>query len=132
MTTTFWKSLKLKTPDLLNLSDYQKVQLFVKKLFKKTRETFPLAGRLKYFLKNWEKVTNDSTILSIVKSYSIDFLETPYQPKTPIRATLNQVQEEIVSQEVKEMLEKGAIREAIHCEDQFVSHLFLVSKKDGG
>ena len=30
------------------------------------------------------------------------------------------------------MLEKGAIREAIHCKDQFVSHLFLVSKKDGG
>ena len=30
------------------------------------------------------------------------------------------------------MLEKGPIREAIHCKDQFVSHLFLVSKKDGG
>ena len=29
------------------------------------------------------------------------------------------------------MLEKDAIREAIHCKDQFVSHLFLVSK-DGG
>ena len=30
------------------------------------------------------------------------------------------------------MLEKGAIKEAIHCKDQFVSHLFLVSKKDRG
>ena len=30
------------------------------------------------------------------------------------------------------MLEKGAIRGAIHCKDQFVSQLFLVSKKDGG
>ena len=29
------------------------------------------------------------------------------------------------------MLEKGAIKEAIHCKDQFVSHLSLVSKKDG-
>ena len=28
------------------------------------------------------------------------------------------------------MLERGAIREAIHCKDQFVSHLFLESKKD--
>ena len=30
------------------------------------------------------------------------------------------------------MLEEGAIRGAIHCKDQFVSHLFPVSKKDGG
>ena len=103
-----------------------------KTLFKETREIFPLAGRLKYFLKNWEKVTNDSTILSIVKGYSIDFVETPYQPKTPIRGISNQFQEELVSQEMKEMLEKGVIREVIHCEDQFVSYLFLVSKKDGG
>ena len=30
------------------------------------------------------------------------------------------------------MLEKGAIKEAINCKDQFVSQLFLISKKDGG
>ena len=129
MTPTYSMILK---PELLNLSDYQKVHSFVKTLFKETREGFPLAGRLKFFLKKWGKVTNDSTILSIVKGYSMDFVETPYQPKTPRRAKLNQVQEQIVSQEVKEMLERGAIREAIHCKDQFVSHLLLVSKKDEG
>ena len=79
-----------------------------------------------------EKNTNDSKILSIVKSYSRDFVETPYQPRTPIRAKLNKVTEKLVLQEVNEMLEKGAIRETIHCKAQFVSHLFLVSKKDGG
>ena len=83
-------------------------------------------------MKNWEKVTSDSTILSIVKSYSIDFVQTRYLPKTPIRAKLKQIQEELVSEEVKEMLENGARREADHCKDQFVSHLFLVLKKDGG
>ena len=30
------------------------------------------------------------------------------------------------------MLEKCSIREAIHFQDQFVSHLSLVSKKNGG
>ena len=30
------------------------------------------------------------------------------------------------------MLDKDAIREAIHCKDQSVSHLFLASKKDVG
>ena len=52
--------LKPKTPDILNLTDYQKVHSFAKALFKEIRETFHLAGRLKYLLKNWEKVTNDS------------------------------------------------------------------------
>ena len=88
-------SLKPKTPDLLNLSDYKKVHPFVKKLFKETRETFPVAGKLKYFLKSWEEVTNDSTILSIAKGYSIDFVETPNQPKTPTRAKLNQVRKNL-------------------------------------
>ena len=107
-------SLKPKTPDLLNLSDYQKVYPFVKTLFRETRETFPLAGRLKYFLKNWEKVRNDSTILSRLEGYSIDLVETPYQPITPVRAKLKKVQEELVSQEMKEMLENSSIRETIH------------------
>ena len=131
VTPKSWISPKPKTRDLLNLSDYQKVHPFVKTIFKETRETFPLAGRLKYFLKNWEKITNNSTILSKVKGY-LDFVETPYQPRAPVGAKLNQVQEELVSQEVKELLEKGAIREVIHCKDQFVSHLFLISKKGGG
>ena len=30
------------------------------------------------------------------------------------------------------MPEKGSIREAIHYKDQFVVHLLLASKKDGG
>ena len=110
-------NLNLKTPDVLNISDYKKIHPFIKTLFQETRETFPLAGRLIYFLKKSEKVANDSTILSLVKGYSMDIVETPYQPKTPIRAILNQVQEKLVSQEVKEVLEKGTIREASHCKD---------------
>ena len=125
VTPTSSISLKPKPSGLLNLSHYQKVHPFVKRLVKETRETFPIAGRLKYFLKNWEKVTNDSTI----QGYSIDFVEIPYQPRTQIRSKLNQVQEELVSQVV------GDIRETIPCKDQFLSHLFsaiLVSKKEGG
>ena len=62
VTPTSSISLKPKPSSLLNLSHYQKVHPFVKRLVKETRETFLIAGRLKYFLKNWEKVTNDSTI----------------------------------------------------------------------
>ena len=110
-------NLNLKTPDVLNFSFYKKVHPFVKTLFKETRESFPLAGTLIYFLKNLEKVASHSTILSLVKGYSMDIVETPYQPKTPIRTKLNPVQEKLVLQEVKEVLEKGTIREASHCKD---------------
>ena len=61
-------NLKPKTPNLSNLTEYQKVQPFVIKLFKKTRE----------------------------------------------------------------MLEKGAIKEESYCKEQFVTHLCLVSKNNGG
>ena len=74
VTPTSSISPKPKTPVLLNLSDYQKVHSFIKTLLKETRETFPLAGKVKHFLKNWEKVSIDSTILSIVQGYSIDFV----------------------------------------------------------
>ena len=110
----------------------QKSSPICKNTFQGDQKNFSSSGKVKYFLKNWEKVTNDSTILSIVKGYSIDFVEIPYQPRTSIRAKLNQVQEELVSQKTKEILEKGTIRETIHYKEQFVSHLFLVSKKDGG
>ena len=56
VTPTSSISLKPRTPDLLNLSDYQKVYPFVKTFFKETRETFPLAGKLKYFLKAGKKL----------------------------------------------------------------------------
>ena len=99
---------KSKTPDLFNLSDYKKVHPFLKT--RRPDKLFYLAGRRKYFLKNWEKVINNSTILSIVKGYSIDFVEPSYQTKRPISANLNQAQEELVWQEVKEMQEMGVIR----------------------
>ena len=83
-------------------------------------------------MKNWENVTSDSTNLSIVKVYSLDFVQTTYQSKAPIRTKSNQVQEELVPPEIKDMLDKGTIREAIHCKNNFVSHLFLVSQKRGG
>ena len=52
--------------------------------------------------------------------------------KAPISTKSNQVQQGLVPPEMKDLLEKDTIREASHCKDSFFSHLFLVSKKDGG
>ena len=81
--------------------------MIIKNTFEGDQRNVSSGRKVKIFLKNWEKVTNDSAILSTVKGYSIDFMDIPYQLKTPMRAILNQVHEEFIWQQVNEMLEKG-------------------------
>jgi len=45
---------------------------------------------------------------------------------------MNPEKEELVEKEIKEMLEKGAIRTVKQTKGQFASSLFLVPKKDKG
>ena len=49
-------SLKPKTPEILNLIVYKKVLPFVKNLFKETRDTFPMAGRLIFLKRTGKKL----------------------------------------------------------------------------
>ena len=65
----------------------------------------------------------------MVKGYSIDFLENTYQTRKNPNAKFMLPQEILVEQEINDLLEMGAIQKAIYQKNQFVSHLFLVSKK---
>ena len=40
-------------------------------------------GRIRHFLLNWEKLTNDKNILDVVTGLELKFLENPYQAKNP-------------------------------------------------
>ena len=40
---------------------------------------FPIGGRLRFFLQNWEKLTQDNFILLTVQGMQIPFMETPVQ-----------------------------------------------------
>ena len=53
----------------------------VRKLFTEEISNVPLAGRLSQFVKQWEKITLDQEILSIVKGYQIAFTNLPVQEK---------------------------------------------------
>ena len=44
---------------------------------------YPLAGRLKYFRKNWEKLSSDQVVLNMISDYKVPFSEVPYQRKYP-------------------------------------------------
>ena len=91
------------------------------------------AGRLAHFQSNWEKVTKDRWVLNTVKGYEIEFSLKLHQTQKPYPAQLNQTQQELVSQEIKDMISKGAVTELQTLPvGGFLSTLFLVPKKDGG
>lgn len=92
----------------------------------------PSAGRMKHFGKNWQKSTKDSIILGVIKSYKVPFMLLPRQPKLQNLCELTKETIDLVDQEVKNMLRKGAIVVSDLKEAQFFSSLFAVKKRDGG
>ena len=92
----------------------------------------PLAVRLSLFYSNWKKLTQDPNILNIIQGFKIPFLEKPYQTKLPNPQVLNHEHSNLVREKVKEMLLKGEIQKVTQCRNQYISNIFLISKKDGG
>ena len=94
---TFFKEM----PTLIPRAELLYAHNLVKKLF--SLDQLPnaqIAGRLKYFQKNWEILTNDQNILQIVKGYQIPFLSQPQQKKLPREIQLNQKEKLVVAEEI--------------------------------
>ena len=70
--------------------------------------------------------------MALVEGYQIPLLMEPVQDKAPKVLKLNQEQQKQVDLEVKAMLEKGCISKVCHSKEEFLSSLFLISKKGGG
>ena len=79
---------------------------------------------------SWRTLTSDPQILSIASGYKINFLKTLYQKSLPFTQVLGQ-EALLISQEVNELLRKGAIQKIPFTKDGFYSRLFLVPKKGG-
>ena len=121
-------------PVLILDSGLQNLHTFIKNLFQgiEAPQT-PLAGRLKYFLKNRKKLTSDSNILGITQRFQIPCKRKPFQKSKILREIdISKDQKILVNLEISDVLKKGAIRECQPHRNQFVSTLFLVGKKNGG
>ena len=121
-------------PHLIQLHELKHIHLWVKNLFSiKEIPWVPLAGRLKEFIKNWQILTKDKEMLSIVEGYEIPFQETPQQEHIPTSSNLNWEENALIKNEIHEMLNKGAIVETQnHVKWEFIRNLFLVGKNDEG
>ena len=129
----FLLNLDTQANTILPLQDYPMIHPVVRQMFSSQNlQDIPAAGRLKYFLQNWEKLTQDPQILQLVKGYQIPFHTYPLQQFPPHPLKLNKEEQLQVDTEVQNMLTKGAIKEVPPSVDKFLSTIFLVPKKDSG
>ena len=90
------------------------------------------AGRLKYFVQNWELLTSDQWTLNTVRGYRLELTGSPRQLRLPSPHHLNPSQFALVEDEITSLLDKKAIVSVPHHGKLFYSNLFLEEKKGGG
>jgi len=89
--------------------------------------------RLTHFQNNWKVLTTDQWVLEAVKGFQIPFSSQPVQERRPNSPISSVEQSSLIQEEVKALLEKGAIVPVHSCYPPkgFYSTLFLVPKKGG-
>ena len=90
-----------------------------------------MAGRLKYFLSEWQLITTDPIILDMVHHCLLEFIQLPsWHYKLP-PITFNTREAKIIDDEIQTLLNKGVIEEAQPSKHQVISSIFLRKKKSG-
>ena len=101
------KSPYLYIPQILDV-DRAKVHPLVRNLFHVKVRQAPQGIRLKFHLGNWEKLTQDLNILSVVQSFKIPFSQ--------------------INSKIKVILRTGAFQQVKSEPREFLSNLFLVNR----
>ncbi len=91
------------------------------------------AGELCDHIDEWKKITSDCEILQTVAGCTIEFEgnRVPMQETEPRLYMRNQQENEIISNEIKNLSEKLVIEEVQHEPNEFISNIFLRKKKNG-
>ena len=91
-----------------------------------------IAGRLKQFFPQWKLITSDHFILDSVSHYKIEFVAGFPQQKVVPREICFSIQEQnIIQNEIDKLLTKRVIKETTRCTGEYISSIFIHSKKDG-
>ena len=91
-----------------------------------------LGGRVAQHARNWELITQDQWVLQTITGYHLELIQVPQQAKPAPSIHCSVEEQGKFTQEVKELLDKGAIVGAQMSQESFVSQIFLVEKKEGG
>ena len=89
------------------------------------------AGNISKYLKNWEILTSDKEIISIIK-YGLTLNTAGYvEPKAPHQYKHSDLETMIINKEIQNFLKKGIIVFSTIEENDFFSPIFARTKKDG-
>ena len=100
--------IKLRWPK--SKSIYDKVGMFLSSLRVSSVEAdhLPIAGRLQFFVKNWQVVTNDPWVLSAISGYHIPFTVMPHQDfLSSLKVSVED--ELLIDKELGEQIQNSAI-----------------------
>jgi len=68
-------------------------------------------------------------VLEVVRGYRLELAAVPRQDAPP--RTIESKRDNLISEEVCKLLTKGAVKAVTPCDNQFLSRIFVVPKKDG-
>ena len=111
----------LSIPELLSPEQFYRIHQLLAPLFSQNISTLTAAGGLKYFLKNWGKLTTASTILEALQGYNTYFAVQPEELKVPRVAIMLQQKTDLIDQEIREILSKSSTSVAKNLEGQFLT-----------
>ena len=94
-------------------------------------------GRPRLYLKNWRKITQNKSVLYIVKvtfcsETNIPFVQKPTQTYHPQTQPTDPIEDLLISSEISHLLEKGEIEEVDMSQFHYSNSFFLVAKRSGG
>lgn len=89
------------------------------------------AGRLKFFLDQWENITSDSRILSWIKGYEIPFSKPVFQDSVLKEPSWTSQDKVMIRNHIEKLMMKGSVSKCVKQKDHFISNIFLVPKPDG-
>ena len=91
-----------------------------------------MAGKTRFHLNNWEKLTKDKWILQTICGYHVELESTPCQKTIPKPLKFDKPEAEKISDEISRFL-KCKVIEKVHDSDnsEYISNIFTRPKKDG-
>lgn len=111
-----------------------KVKMFLSSLGLSSVEAnhLPIAGRLQFFIENWQGVTNDPWVLSAISGHHIPFTVIPHQVFLPSHQ-VSVEDEPLIDNQLRELIQKQVVHLVLEHDYHtgFVSNLFAIPKKGG-
>ena len=94
-------------------------------------DSLPPAGRTQYCHCNWNLITSDPWVLNAIQGYQLELESNPFQMGAPPPLQYKQQETSLIQEDVRKLIQKGAIAPVNPSPQQFVSQIFVVPKEDG-